>query len=191
MSGNYTEDELNEAIAKAVDLALAPFQEEAALDNLSKAFDDVKAPLVAKIEELQNTVDTATLRADTAESNYNALVTMLEEAQATQDAAAEAASRREARREAVKDLAFTPEFVEERLDRWVALSDEAFESLLEGWKAVASTATVDDKNTSDDGTIPASTAMTAARVDNNKGTARSERQELASLQLRGGDIRNL
>ncbi len=188
MSGNYTEDDLKIAIEEAVSQALAPFQEEAALETLAIAFEDVKAPLVAQIETLQNTIDTVTLRAETAEANYSALVTMLEEAQAAQDRAVEEAARREARREAVKDL-FTAEFVEERLDRWVALSDDDFATLLDGWKAVASKKEEKVENT--DSTIPATTAMKASREDDNKNIAKNERRELAEFGLRGGDIRNL
>jgi len=189
MSGTYTEDDLKEAIEAAVSQALAPFQEEAALEALAIAFEDVKAPLVAQVETLQNELDTVTLRAETAEGNYNALVTMLEEAQAAQDAAAELAARRDARREAVKDLAFTAEYVEERLDRWVALSDEDFSELLDGWKAVTSAKkeeTVSTETTS----VPATTAMKASREDKDVDRFANMR-ELSRLGLQGVDIRTL
>jgi hypothetical protein len=189
MSGNYTEDDLREAIEAAVSQALAPFQEEAALETLSQAFEDVKAPLVAQIASLQNEVDTATLRADTAEANYNALVALLEDAKAAEEAAAELTARREARREAVKDLAFTAEYVEERLDRWVALSDDDFAELLDGWKAVATKK--EEKVVTDETTIPATTAMKASREEDNKGDRFASIREISRLGLQGVNIRSL
>lgn len=189
MSGTYTEDDLKEAIEAAVAQALAPFQEEAALDNLAAAFEDVKAPLVAQVETLQNELDTVTLRAETAEATYNALVKMLEEAKAVEDAAAELAARREVRKEAVKDLAFTAEYVQERLDRWVALSDEAFAELLDGWKAVASKKK--DEVATTDATIPATTAMKASREETKGEDKFSTMRELARGGRLGTDIRTL
>lgn len=189
MSGNYTEDDLKEAIEAAVSQALAPFQEEAALETLSQAFEDVKAPLVAQIASLQNEVDTATLRADTAEANYGALVALLEDAKSAEEAAIALTARREARREAVKDLAFTAEYVEERLDRWVALSDDDFAELLDGWKAVATKK--EEKIVTDETTIPATTAMKASREEDNKGDRFANIREVSRLGLQGVNIHSL
>ena len=189
MSGNYTEEDLKEAVDAAVAKALAPFQEEAALETLAKAFDDTKAPLVAQINTLQNDIDTATLRAETAEAELAALIKMLEDAKAAEEAALEVATRRDARKEAVKELTFTAEYVEERLDRWAAMGDEDFAELLDGWKAVASKKVED--STDDSTKIPASTAMKASREDNKNVDKFANVREVSRLGLRGVDIRTL
>ena len=115
---------------------------------------------------------------------------MLEDAKAAETAAAELAAKRDARREAVKDFAFTTEYVEERLDRWVALSDEGFAELLDGWKAVASKKEdkVDDSTST---SVPVATAMKASRDDSTNVDSMSGIRELGRLKLAGVDVRSL
>lgn len=188
----YTESDLKEAVEAAVEVAvaeaLAPYREEAALDNLAKAFEDAKAPLVEQVKTLQDELDSTTLRAAKAESEYTALVTMLETAKAEQDEAAAIAERRDARREAVKELAFTDDYVEANLDRWAAKSDEDFAELLDGWKAVVSKK---DDGSEGASSIPATTAMKASREDNKIVDRFADMREVSRMGLYGTDIRTL
>jgi len=185
----YTENDLKEAVEAAVAEALAPFREEAALDTLAKAFEDAKAPLAEQVKTLQDELDSTTLRAAKAEADYAELVTMLEAAKAEAEEAAAIAERRDARREAVKDLPFEAAHVEANLDRWAAKSDEDFEELLDGWKAVM--AKKEDVVVVETATIPATTAMKASRED-NKGVDRfADMREVSRMALSGRNIRSL
>lgn len=190
MSGTYTEEDLTVAIEAAVAKALAPFQEEAALESLAIAFEDAKAPLVAEIDSLKAELDSVVLRANKAEADYTALVTLLEEAQAAADRAAEIAARREARREAVKELSFSEDYVEANLDRWAAKSDEDFAELLDGWEAVTSAKKEEAPAPAATESIPTTTAMKASRDDKNVDPMANVR-EIQRMGLRGINIRSL
>lgn len=181
----YTQEELEEAVEAAVTKALSPFQEEVALDTLSKAFEDAKAPLVAEVSELQGKLDAETLRADNAEKSFNDLVQLLEDAEAEATASAALASLREIRKEALKDFNFKPEHVEARLDRWAAMSDEDFDDFVATLKLVptakASELPADDKKLV--------TVFKASRDDlEEPGTGL---RELGRLRLSGNDIRSI
>jgi hypothetical protein len=188
MSGTYTESDLEAAITAAVEEALAPFQEEAALEALAKAFADAETPLKERIAELELALDTATLRAEKAEGDHTALVSYLEELKAQADAEAALVALRDSRREAVKDLGFNDDYIAERLDKWVALDEESFSELLDGWKAVASKK-VETESTTDTASVPTTTAMKASREDGVDKFAAI--REVSRLGLRGVDIRTL
>lgn len=188
MSGTYTESDLEAAVAAAVEEALAPFQEEAALEALAKAFADAETPLKERIAELELALDTATLRAEKAEGDYTSLVAYLDELKAQADAEAALVALRESRRDAVKDLGFSEDYIEARLDKWVALDEDSFSELLDGWKAVASKK-VETESTTDTASIPATTAMKASREDD--GDRFAAIREVSRLGLRGVNIRTL
>lgn len=191
MSGNYTESDLEAAVAAAVEEALAPFQEEAALETLAKAFAEVETPLKERIAELELALDTATLRAEKVEADYNGLVSYLDELKAQADAEAAMVALRDARRDAVKDLGFSEDYVETRLDKWVALDEDSFAELLDGWKAVASKKVEETESVveTDAASIPA-TAMKASRQD-DAGDRFATMREISRLRFAGNDIRTL
>lgn len=186
MSSTYTEDEMKAALEEAIAKALAPYQEEAALEAIAKAIEDAKAPLVTQVAELQNAVDTATLRAETAEQALEAKNAEIEAAEKAAEEAATLATRREERKDAVKEFAFKDEFITERLDRWVAMSDEDFSALLDDWKAVS--AKKEEKKVTPT-QLPTATALKATSEDD--GDKYAARREVSRLGLRGTDIRTL
>ena len=141
----YTEDEFNTAAKEAV----APLQAEveakdktiaeleAKLQSAADAADEVEVQ--GEVAKVQAELDKAEVRVAEAEKRYNDVVSYL---QAEADAIAEAAAqeaRRNARRTAIKDsTSLSDEKIEERLEIWVALDDEAFESHLEVLKDLSS-----------------------------------------------------
>lgn len=186
MSGNtYTDDEVKEAIEAAVAKALAPFQEEAALEAIAKAIEEAKTPLETRVTELQNQIDTATLRAESAEKDLEDLKAEIAAEKLKAEEAALAESRRGERKDAVKEFAFKEEWIDERLDRWVAMSDDDFSALLDEFKAIA---TKPSKGTAPT-ELPKATALKASSED--AGDRNSIRREVSRLGLSGNDIRTL
>lgn len=188
MSGTtYTEEDLKAAVEEAVAEALAPFQESANLEALQAAIDEAIAPIQAQVEELQNQLDTATLRAEKAEKDYADLVALLEAAKAEEEAKAALEARKAERLEAVKDLGFSEDWVNERLDRWTAMADEVFQELLDTWKAAIASKNESGSSTS----IPDATAMTAGNEADRGGDKFATFREVSRLGLSGVDVRRL
>lgn len=190
MSKEYTEDELKAAVAEA----LAAFEAEksamaqAKADEAAKeqAHADALAQKDADAALLQGALDTATVRAEALQKNYDDLVAFLEGEVAADVAKAELETRKAARIAAIKEVAnFSDEKIAEAIDRWVAMSDEDFEALLEVGKAVkpqgaATTATGETKPI-----IPA-TAMTATRDEATNTT--SLYREIMASHLSGNRV---
>ena len=177
----YTEEDLNAAVNEAVAPILAELtkiKEERNLDEteekIAAAKAEVEAEAQAKIVELegqlaalQTQLDATELRANDSEAASANLLAWLEsEAQAAEEAAL-TESRKEARVQAVSEVAtFTEDQIASKVDRWVAMDDEAFEAYLEDIKAVAVPATAAHVLTE----VPAETAMnhsTRAKASNS------------------------
>lgn len=189
MSGTYTEDELKSAVEEAVAKALAPFQEEAALEALQKAVDEAVATALADMEQVQNALDTATLRAEKAEKDLDEIKSWLDEEEAKAAAEAALTAKKSERLEAVKDLGFKQEWIEERLDRWTAMDDESFAELVDVFKAA--TAGKEGKDVTPTA-IPDATAMTAGSEGDRKGGDKfATMREVSRLGLMGVDIRRV
>lgn len=192
----YTEDEFTAAVAEAV----APLQAELEAIRTSQAQEEIEAHVAeavitaeAKILELQAELDKAELRVAEAEKSRDEIVAWLEgEVEAAEEAARLETLRTE-RLSAIKEVAsFGDEYIEANLDRWVAMDDEVFASVLEDWKAV-STATrqveaeVDTDTEEVEAEIPAETAMNNIRTADETSVAR----DVINARLRGIDVRNI
>jgi hypothetical protein len=196
MSKTYTEDE----VKAVVEEALAPVLAELDAIRASEAEEAIAIKVAeavaakdAEISELHGTIDTLTLRAETAEADYASVIAWLEaEAQAAVEAA-ELAARRDERLAAVKEVAsFAEDYIEANADRWVSLDDAAFASLLEDWKAVAalSPAVVATEGKDDDEIeVPVATAIEASRA--NEVDKWSDVREMMRMPLRGIDLKTL
>ena len=120
----------------------------------------------AALNEVKAELDAAVLKAEHAETKLAEMVAFLEsEAQAAVEAA-ELAERQEARVARVKEVAsFSADHIEKRASEWASLSEEAFDTLIADFEAVASKSSSDDE---DDDILPAETAMQASQEDSNK-----------------------
>lgn len=185
----YSEDEysvlanqVEELTAKVVELTAAAGDAE--VDSRVAA---AKVEAEESIAALQAQLDTATVEAETAKQAHADLIAYLE---AEQVAAAEAAAlevRKAERVAQVKEIAsFSDDYVDAHADRWASLPDEAFEATLEDWKAIASKAPAAK---SDEGDIPAATALTATR--SGTATKSSPLAEVLNLRATGTDIRTI
>jgi hypothetical protein len=199
MSKTYTEDE----VRAAVEEALAPVQAELDTIRASEAEEAVATKVAeavaakdAEISELHGTIDTLTLRAEKAEADYDAVIAWLDSEKTAAEEAAALAARKEERLAAVKEVAsFAEDYIEANADRWVALDDTAFASLLDDWKAVAeaskSVAKADEDAEGDDlADAPVATAMKASR-DNEGGDKWSDFREVFRMPLMGTDLTTL
>lgn len=185
----YSEDELKDAVAEAIasmQAEINTFKASKEAEAIDAKIDEALTPLRTQVAELQGSLDTATLRGDTAEKNYETLVSFLNDEAAKEIEAALVAVRREERIVAVKAVAaFSDEYIEKAIDRWSEMSDESFASLLEDWRAVP-TAKVEGKTSLD---LLGKTSMTAARED--KTDSMSEMRTLFQMNLTGNDIRTI
>lgn len=185
MSKTYSQEELDAALLEAI----SPLQKS--LDELkaSQEESDIevriakeKADLETRIAEIQAELDSAVLKAGEAEKQYGELVAFIEAAQAEVEQTAELARRVEARLAVVREVAsFPEEYIEANTSRWVALDDEAFEMLVDGWRAIA-------KKDAPAEVLPSATAMVASRTDSNTGSAL---REVLDMTLRGVDLKTL
>jgi len=197
MSKTYTEDEVKAAVEEAI----APLQAELDAIRASQAEEQISARIAeavaekdAEISELRGTIDTLTLRAEKAENDYNEVIAWLEVEKKAIEEAAELAARKEERLAVIKEVAsFKEEYIEANIDRWVALEEAAFASLVEDWKALeasrpsVATEAKDDDEIDD---VPVATAMEASR-DNEGGDKWSDMRELSRIHLRGVDLTTL
>ena len=189
----YSEDEVVAAVAAAVTEAVTPLKAE--LDTLrgEKSQEEVeakiaaaKAEVEAELTKVQNDLDAAEAAKAAAEEALKNLTDYLEaEAQAVAEAAA-LEERKTTRREAVKSVAsFTDEQLDAKLDRWVAMDDEAFETFVESLKEIASA--IPAAGSTLPTAVPLSTAMDHTRTP---GTT-SAVGDLFGLMRDGVDPRTL
>lgn len=193
MSKTYTEDELAAAVAEAV----RPVQEELASFKASQEAEEVEARISAarsEVEaakaEVETQLDVVTAERDALKAEHDELVAYLQSETERLEAEAAFAAKRDERIAQVKEVAsFTDEYVAERADKWTAMDDEAFASLVEAIKTTQETAGKKDEGS---GSIPASTAMTATR-DGSDGqpSLKDVRRDVMGLNLRGIDPRTV
>lgn len=170
----YTEDDFTAAVQEAV----APIKAELEALRTSHAESEVEARIAAiqaeadeKLVELQTAVDAQESRANELQkANEDLIAYLAAEAQALEEASLLVA-RKEARKAAVNEVAsFTEEQIEAKLDRWAAMSDEAWEEYLDDLKAI-STASLDDKTKGAGANLvtglPVDTAMNHTRTPGN------------------------
>lgn len=168
----FTEDEL----AAAVQAAIAPIQAE--LDALKDEKAEVEVD--ARIAEIQTESaelvsqaqadkDVAVLSATEATQKYEDLVSYLEAEQAAVAEAAAAEARKTERLDQIKEIAsFKDEYIAENLDRWAALSDEAFDLFKD---SLAQVSTKDESAAGEGAKIP-ETAMEGLRSSDGASPSR-------------------
>lgn len=136
----YTEDEHNAVLAQVADL-------EAKVAELTKAAEgsvvdskvaEVKAEMETQLADLQAKLDAAVLEAEAVKTKHEAFVAELEQIEAARVGAEEAETRKTERVAAAKEVASFPDaYLEDNAERFAAMSDEAWETTLEGWRAIA------------------------------------------------------
>lgn len=127
------------AIDTAIQAAVAPLQ--AKLDEYESAqaqeaaqarIDEAVAAKQVEVDDLQSKLDAAEAKANLAEKSFTDLETLLTEAKAEADAAAEIDARKDDRRAAIAALEiYTDEQLDAKIDRWAAQPDEVFTATLE------------------------------------------------------------
>lgn len=198
MSKSYTEEEFTAAVLEAV----APVKAE--LDKLrtSQAQVEIDAAIAtavaaveAQVADLETQLDAATVRATAAEQKFTDTVVILL-AEAEEKAAAELReSKREERRAAVKAAtALEDAYIDSKLDRWVAMSDEDFAAQIEDWKALGAkpaTAQAPSTASKEDGNLSAAaeTAMNNTRTEGTQDL--SDAKLVFGAHLSGLDIRKI
>lgn len=185
----YTETEFNEAVQAAVASALTDAQNEITnlkdqVSNLTEAASEAEEK--SEVAKIQADLDKAEVRVSAAEEKYNELVAYLQAEADAAAAAAELAEKRETRRAAMKEhTSLSDEKIEERLDLWVAMEDEAFEAHLEDLKALSAA-----KQTNTNENASRETAMNNVRNEGGNTTA-SIAADVFGARNRGVDIRNI
>jgi DNA repair exonuclease SbcCD ATPase subunit len=185
----FTEDEFNTAVQEAVATASADAEAkvadlEAQIQALKDEADEAEAK--TEIEKLQAELDKAEIRVSDAEKRYNDLVAYLEAEETAKAEAAELEARREARRAAVKDqTSMSDERIEDRLDAFVAMSDEEFDSYIEDLKVSTAASHEGDANPA----IPRETAMSNVREQSNGN--KSVAADVFGARNAGVDVRTL
>jgi DNA repair exonuclease SbcCD ATPase subunit len=189
----YTEDEFTAAITEAV----APLQAaaDAKAAELQAEIDELRtsqarSEVEGQIAELQADLDKAEIRVAEAERKYDELAAYLEAEAAAAEQAALVEARRAERREAVKSAApFADDYIDANLDRWVAMEDEAFDAVIEDWKAVTATARQSDEVVEEASEVIPETAM--SNVRNEDHSAGSLASTVFAARSHGVDVRYL
>ena len=141
MEKNYTQAELEAAVAAAVTplaAELDTIKNSAEVAEQEAKITQIQEEADQKVAEAEARVDTATVEANTAKTELAEKIAYLEKVkQDTEDAAAREALKTE-RTEAAAKANFPEDRIAERIDSWVAMSDEDWASTLEDWKAIPS-----------------------------------------------------
>jgi DNA repair exonuclease SbcCD ATPase subunit len=185
----YTESEYNRLAEKvsSLETQIAELSEAAEAEAIDARIAEAKADLETQVADLQSKLDIAVIEAEASRTELNDVLAFL----ASEEAAAEEAAALEARRDEriakVKEVAsFPDDYVEANADRFVAMSDEAFEAALEDWKTI-----VPKAEKSDQDELPAVTAMVASRSTTNSNPDRGLLREVLNLREHGVDVRSI
>jgi chromosome segregation ATPase len=190
----YTKEELDAAVTAAI----APLQAELSeLRSTQEAvevtarIEELNVQHAAEIADLQAKIDSAVLEAKASADQLEELVAMLEGAKSEQEAAALFAAVREERVAQVKEATSFPEdHIESNADRWAALEQENFDSLVSDWKAIMSSKKEEIVPVTEDA-LSTETAMTAAHDSSDVQSKSSVRREVMEFSMRGIDPRTI
>jgi chromosome segregation ATPase len=161
----FTEEEMKAEVDKAVAAATAKFEEQlAAAKKAKKKADDDADDADKAMKKLQAQLDTTVLENEKVKAEYAELITLLEQAKADAEAAAEIAQRKDERLAKVREVASFPEdYLTANADRWAAMDDESFTALC------ADYAQVSEKTEPEVGSrLPVETAMRNEREPKTK-----------------------
>lgn len=188
----FTDQEVQALVTAAVAEATKDMSKE--LDDLkaTQTVSDFEAKVTqaqadadAKVADLQSQLDASVIDAEAAKTALDELKTFLTTESARIDAEAAAAARSDERVKAVSEAAtFPEEYLTANTERWAAMDDAAFESLLADYKSMGEKTAANDKG------IPAGTALQATRETKASGTA-SAAIEVMRLRGSGTDPRQL
>lgn len=176
----------DEQITAAVDEATKPLlariaelENSAQVTEVESAKAAVKAEFEAKLAEIQKDLDDKVLEAQTEKDRADAMVAWLEGEKTRLDEQAALEARKDERLAKVKEVAsFPDEYLDANAERFAAMSDEAFEVALEGWKAIAA------KGGGEGGDrVPDKTGLHAAR--DSEVTGGSVLKEVIGLRRNG------
>jgi hypothetical protein len=186
MSTNYTQDDINAAVAEAtrpLEAKIAELMSAMEQSAVDAKVGSVRAELEAKIAELQAALDSAVLEAQAAKTDYETLVASTEAEKAEQARLQAIEASKAARKEVAAKYAFSEDYVAASLERWASMPDADFAALVSDWDAVA--AKREDARKGD----LKETAMTAALE--KTGDSKSVVREVLAMNLRGIDPRTL
>lgn len=192
MSKTYSQEELDAAVAEA----LAPLQKSFEELKASQEQTDVetrianeRAELEKRIGEIQAELDSAVLKAAEAQKAHDELVAFLEAEEVAKEQAAELARRTEERLAVVREVAsFPEEYIEANSIRWVALSNEDFDALVNDWKEIA--AKKETSSEKEDDKVPSETALQTNR-EAASDKSRSALREVFEMTIQGADFSTL
>ena len=192
----YTQDELDTAVAEAVEplqVKLDALLAEQGLAEFEARLIEMTEAHEAKVAELQAEIDTAVAASEAAKAEHDGLVSYLNEIQEAEAAEAALAARKEEVAAAVAGI-FSDEYVAERIEGWAALEVEAFEALVADWTAAAEAAKAALAQVEQDSDEDAATeepAVSTAMQHGVEGSERSVADIRRSLQTRGNEVRTV
>lgn len=174
MSKTYSDEEVQALVTAGV---------AEATKELSKELEDLKATQTvseweakialtkeehdAAVAELQAQLDKAVLEAEASKKANEDLTAYLEGEREREEREAAVEARKEERVKAVADAAsFPEEYVTANTERWAAMDDESFESLLADYRSMAA-------KPAGESNIPATTALQATRESQSNGQAKA------------------
>lgn len=184
----FTQEDMDAAVANAVTPlkdTIADLQKKMEAEAAADAHASEKAELEAKINEFQVQLDKAVLDATSAKTEYDNLVAFLNETIAAAEAEEAQKAKKAGRVQKMKTYAFSDEQVEERADRWAAMSDEEFDTYVSDLEALGAKAVAEAEDAQT--TLPTATAMTAAAEVKNHGDKSSAMRSVLSMSRRGID----
>jgi hypothetical protein len=179
------DDEIARLTAKVAELSNADAERET-----ESKVTAARAEEQAKFSDLQGQYDALVLEAAASKKSYDDLVNLITEEATRQDAEAAAEARKATRLEQVKpfETILPANYVEQNTERLVAMDEESFTALLDGWKVVAG------DRIPETSTIPSKTALQATSEgwQSRPGVrASADNKALLDAKSRGIDIRKV
>lgn len=191
----YTEEQVQALVDARVASATEELRTQLDEFKQSQEASEVEARIAAakseadeQVAEIQKKLDEAVLKAEQATKERDEILAWLENEKVNQEREAEVARLRDERKARVAEVVEFPEsYVAERVEQWASLSEEAFESLLADYKAIAEKAGNGSGNGSE---LPQVTAMEATRTNEN-GNGSSPVRDVLGWRRSGIDPREL
>lgn len=179
----YTDEEVQALLQKITELEseVAEFRLAADRDQFEIEIQKVKQEAEEELASVKVQLDNLVLEnANLKQEKADILIWLEAEVEAKAQEAL-LRERKEARLAVIEEVAsFPEEYVQQNLERWVALDEGDFEALVADWKAIG--------NKSVDDELPSVTAMTAT---SSSGSSRSAVKEVLRFRYEGVDPRSL
>lgn len=194
MDKTYTEDELQAAVAAAVKPLQAQFDElkaQADADAVATKITDLETAHAEAIAQLQQKLDEAIIGETAAKAESDKFVAWLKGEKEAAEEAAIREARTDERISKVKEVAnFSDEFVAENTERWVAMADEDFDAVVEGYKAaIAAAGKASPKK--EEKKVDLSTAMSGERSTASATDSMDSVRNVLNMRRQGIDPRTV